>query len=210
MTTPIVVWTWALVGLATGATLVPTSRNLMHEPPRPRTLYAVAPGATATLFGLLAWRPSDWPHLLSDSAFAALAVPLAIIDILERRLPTPLVYTAYATTASTCATAVLLAGEPEIAYRTAIGASGTLTVYLATALAHPGDLGAGDVRLAGAIGMILAWHSWPSLITGTALAAALGGLLALTMLATHHATRQTHIPAGPPMLLGTLAALLLT
>ena len=43
-------------------------------------------------------------------------------------------------------------------------------IYLVIALAAPDSLGAADIRLAGLLGLALAWRGWTTLVAGTLLA----------------------------------------
>lgn len=47
-----------------------------------------------------------------------------------------------------------------------------LAVFLAIGMTTPDAIGAGDVRLAGAVGWVLAWHGWATLALGATLFAA--------------------------------------
>ncbi|WP_460401607.1 hypothetical protein [Actinophytocola sediminis] len=140
--------------------------------------------------------------MISYSALAALAVPLAIIDAREQRLPLPLIHSAYAAVIAPLTASALLDGDMTNALRAASGMTISLLFYLTIALTSPGNLGAGDVRLADITGWTLAWNSWETLDLGAA-------TFALTTLAVLIALlRRTHIPTGPTMLLGTFIALL--
>lgn len=200
---------WALVGAATGAALVPVTRQVMNTDTRTTPCLPLSAALTATLFALVAGRLPAWPDLLGYSAFAALAVPLATIDIAEHRLPTALIHANYVTTMIVFATSAAMAGDLSGVLRAAGGAAASLGLYLAIALAFPGELGAGDVRLAGLIGWILGWHGWTTLFLGAALGSIAGGALAAVTIASR-AGQRSQIPAGPTMLIGAFAALLIT
>jgi leader peptidase (prepilin peptidase)/N-methyltransferase len=200
---------WALVGLVVGASLVPATRRVMNNRPSMRALLPIAAAITGALFALVIWQLPGWPEVLGYSAFAALAVPLAVVDLTEQRLPTPLVRSSYAAVVTAIAISALMNGETSSAIRAAAGMIGLLTVYLAIGLAFPRELGAGDVRLAGVIGAVLSWHSWTTFVAGAALIAVSGCVVGLAVLVVRRAPRQTQIPAGPTMLLGALLALML-
>lgn len=193
---------WTVAGALIGASLTPAARHVAHRLPHRGLLLAVASTLTGTVFGLLAWRMNTLPALLGYSAFAALAVPLALVDAAEHRLPRSLVHSTYGASMLLLATAAVIDGDLARIGRALAGLATCLVTFLLIGVLRPGDLGAGDVRLAGVVGWTLAWHSWPTL--------ALGGVaftvLSLALLA---ATRRSHIPAGPPMLTGAVAALLL-
>ena len=195
---------WALSGGAVGAALAPVTHRVMRSRPPMIAVLTVSAVVTLALWGLLAWRRQAWPELVVDSALAGLAVPLALVDVVERRLPTPLIRSLYAVS---IAAAAGLDWDVGRLIRAAVGMTASLLVYLAIAMAFPGDLGAGDVRLAGAIGWILAWHSWSTLLAGAVLGAAAGGLAGAAFLAFRRSSQNRHMPAGPTMLLGALGAL---
>jgi leader peptidase (prepilin peptidase) / N-methyltransferase len=56
---------------------------------------------------------------------------------------------------------------------------------------------------------VLGWISWQALLSGTFGAFALAGLYGGALLALHRTTRTSHLPLGPFILLGTLAAIAL-
>lgn len=202
VTTPGDVLIWTVTGLVIGAALGPTTVHLARRPPTWHPPLSAVSATTAALFAMLSWRTPVSPELISYSALTALAVPLAIIDASEQRLPLPLIHSAYAAVVIPLTASAILNYDMTNALRAASGMTISLLTYLTIALASPGNLGAGDVRLAGITGWVLAWNSWEILALGTA-------TFALTTLAVLIALRhQTHIPAGPTMLLGTLIALL--
>jgi leader peptidase (prepilin peptidase)/N-methyltransferase len=209
MTAAQIVAVWALIGGVTGAALVPVARRTMLTARPVTSTLAVSIALTAAAWGLLAWRQPAWPELVVYSAFAALAVPLALVDSFERRLPTPLVHALYVALIVASAGVGLMDGDAGRMLRAAFGMAGSLLIYLVIAMAFPGDLGAGDVRLAGAIGWVLAWHSWPTLLTGAVIGAAAGAVLGVAFMMARGALRGVRLPAGPTMVFGALSALVL-
>jgi leader peptidase (prepilin peptidase)/N-methyltransferase len=89
-----------------------------------------------------------------------------------------------------------------------IGLAALLLLYLILALARPGGMGMGDVKLAGVLGMFLGWLGWGSLAVGAFSAFLLGGLFAIVLLAVRRAGRTTRIPFGPWMLAGAWVGIL--
>lgn len=200
---------WTLLGGLAGAALAPVTRRTMVTARPAVTVLAMSVLLTAAAWGVLAWRGPTWSDLVVYSAFAMLAVPLALVDAHEQRLPTPLMRSLYVVSIAMSAAVELLDGDAGRVLRAALGMAGSLLVYLVIAMAHPGDLGAGDVRLAGVIGWVLAWHSWSTLLVGAVLGAAAGGVLTVAAMVTLRMTRGVRVPAGPTMLLGALGALAL-
>ena len=74
--------------------------------------------------------------------------------------------------------------------------------------AHFGDLGLGDVRLAGTAGLLLGVHGWSSVLRGTFAAFMIGGLAAVMLLAAGR-RHTSDLAFGPAILLGTLVAVVM-
>ena len=165
--------------------------------------------AAGLALAVVAARASSAWELAALAWLALLAVPLAFIDVAVRRLPDPLTAAACAGTLALLAVAALTGHQPGHLGRAAIGAAALACFYLALSVIRPGGMGLGDAKLAASVGAALAWTSWQALLTGTfagfALAAVYGGAL----LALHRATRTSHLPLGPFILIGTLAAIAL-
>jgi len=96
----------------------------------------------------------------------------------------------------------LLAGDPAQLLRAAIGAAALFAFYFAAVLVYPGGMGFGDVKLAGVLGLFLAWLGWGELAVGAFAAFLLGGVFGIVLLAVKRAGRKTRIPFGPWMLGG--------
>lgn len=193
--------TWGVLGLAVGAMLGPAAYWLADRPAPGHRPWLGA--ATATTFLLAAARCSSAYELLVYSMFAAIAIQLATVDLLARRLPRALIW-------PTCVAVTAILVADTIARHDTIqllSASVAAVVvgggYLAVALASRGGLGAGDVRLAVLVGGVLGWHSWTAVITGTTIGFIGTGALAVTR------RIPTVIPHGPGMLAGAFVALLL-
>jgi leader peptidase (prepilin peptidase) / N-methyltransferase len=153
--------------------------------------------ATAAVLVLVAWR-AGLPYV-----YAALAgVALAAIDWRTSRLPDVITLPSYPILALT----LVPTGELP---RALLGGLALAALYGVLWLVRPTDLGLGDVKLAGLIGMAgaaLSWQAWTVAALGGQL---LGALYAVLLLVTGRGTRQTQFPFGPFMLLGAFAALCL-
>ncbi len=62
---------------------------------------------------------------------------------------------------------------------------------------------------AASAGVALGWISWQALLSGTLAAFVLAGVYGGAQLALHRATRTSHLPLGPFILIGMLAAIAL-
>jgi leader peptidase (prepilin peptidase)/N-methyltransferase len=128
-----------------------------------------------------------------------LLVPIALIDIEHRIIPNRLTALG-ALLALAIGIALDPSGEPERLVA-AIAAGGAL---LLAALAYPGGMGMGDVKLAGVMGLFLG-----SAVAPAMLAALFAGLLFGALVAASKGTqaaRKTAIPFGPFLAAGSLVA----
>lgn len=140
-------------------------------------------------------------ELVLGLTLTALLVPIALIDLDHRLIPNVLTL-AGAVAAVAIGLATDPAGVPE--QLLAAGAAGGF--LLAAALAKPGGMGMGDVKLAAVLGLFLGWE------VGVALLVALlsGTLIGLVVIARRgmEEGRRTALPFGPFLALGGMVALL--
>ncbi|MBO1753855.1 A24 family peptidase [Allobranchiibius sp. CTAmp26] len=166
----------------------------------------LAPVAALAAAGAV-WHLGDvhrWGLSAAYAVLIAVSLPLAAIDLDVHRLPDRLTLPAIP------AVAVLLAlewdgGRMLRALVCAVLAGG---VFLLLALAVPGGLGLGDVKLAALLGLPLGWWGYPVLIQGLAGGFVIGGIVSLVLVLARRATRHTHVALGPSLLVGALGALL--
>lgn len=185
-----------------------------HAPISARYPLVEALGAVA--FALVAWRfaPLAWEAptgrlaiagalvLVAFVYLAAISIALALIDLDTHTLPNAIVLPAYAVGLLLLGAAALLAEDPWLVLRALIGAAALFLVYFLMAIAYPGGMGFGDVKLAGVLGLFLGFLGWGQLVVGAFAAFLLGGLFSLALLALRRADRRTRIPFGPWMILG--------
>ena len=164
---------------------------------------------TAALFVLLALRLSALGELAALPAylyFAALGVALSVIDLDVRRLPDQLVLPSYPVLALLLAGAAWWGGDWWALLRAVSGGAALFAFYFAVAFLHPAGLGFGDVKLAGLVGGVLTWLSWPTLAVGAFAGLLLGAIVGVALIATGRAGRKTAVPFGPFMIAGALLA----
>ncbi len=136
----------------------------------------------------------------------AISIALALIDLDTHRLPNVIVLPAYGVGAVLLGAASLLAGDLDSLVRGAAGIAIMGGIYLALAVVRPGGMGMGDVKLAGVIGLFLAWLGWDVLAVGILAGFILGGLFGVALLFRRVST-STGIPFGPWMLAGAWIAI---
>jgi leader peptidase (prepilin peptidase) / N-methyltransferase len=165
-------------------------------------LSALAWAAAAAAAGLSAALPA---FLL----LAAVAVPLALVDLKVLRLPDPLVGTAFLGGAALLATAAVTTADTGRLLRGGWAALACGVVYLLLALVPRSQLGFGDVKLGAVLGLYLGWSGWFAVAAAVVLAPLVNLPLALGALLTRPEGRKTSIPYGPAMLGAALVALVL-
>jgi leader peptidase (prepilin peptidase)/N-methyltransferase len=128
-----------------------------------------------------------------------IVIPAALIDLEHRIIPNRLTLLG-AILALVLGTVLDPSGEPE---RLIAGAAAAGFLLLA-ALAYPGGMGMGDVKLAGVMGLFLGRAVAPALLIAL-LAGVLYGALVMTRKGTK-AGRKTAVPFGPFLALGAIVA----
>jgi leader peptidase (prepilin peptidase)/N-methyltransferase len=167
------------------------------EPISPR--YPLVEALTAALcVGVVLAHSSAAPIALGVTLIL-LVVPAALIDLEHRIIPNRIT-AAGAVLALAIGLALDPAGEPERLIAGA-GAGGFL---LLAALAYPGGMGMGDVKLAAVMGLFLGRTVAPAIMLAL-LAGVLGGAVVIARKGSREG-RKTAIPFGPFLALGAIVA----
>jgi leader peptidase (prepilin peptidase)/N-methyltransferase len=134
-------------------------------------------------------------------ALVALLVPIALIDLDHRLIPNRLTLTG-----AIAALAIGLATNPVGVPEQLIAGTAAGGFLLLAALARPGGMGMGDVKLAGMLGLFLGRNVAVALLVALLAGTAVG----LVLIARRGAAegRKTAIPFGPFLALGGVVALL--
>jgi leader peptidase (prepilin peptidase)/N-methyltransferase len=210
----------ATVGMAVGTLMIPVTRRELAAAmarasqetisPRPNVMKwhqvalvvasGVLPGALLARTG---WSVLALPPLLLLLGL----VPLAYCDLTEFLLPKPMVH---ATTASVAVAAVIASGVTHEWHRllvAALGATGLFLLLFAINLVNPAWMAFGDVRLAPAVGLGLAWLGPLALFQGFFLANLLAAVVGLPLILASKASRKTALPFG--LYLGVASAVVI-
>ena len=172
--------------------------------------YPLVELTTAVLFVAVAVRLARLDLLAALPAylfFAAAGISLSVIDVDVRLLPNAIVLPAYPALAALLAIAAVLMHDPAALVRAGVGAAGLFTFYYALAFLHPRGMGPGDIKLAGLVGGVLGFVSYPVLLVGTLAAFFLGSLVGVAVILGRRGTRKTAVPFGPFMITAALLAL---
>ncbi len=162
--------------------------------------YPLVEAATAALCAAAVLTQHGAANVALSIALILVLVPAALIDLEHRIIPNALTG-AGALLALGLGCALDLAGEPT----RLIAGAGAGAFLLAAALARPGGMGMGDVKLAGVMGLFLGAAVAPALL----IALLAGTLLGAVVIARKGARegRKTAVPFGPFLALGGLVAI---
>ena len=161
--------------------------------------YPVVELVTGVVFALVAIARGPSAELLVDLPFAAMLIAVADIDIEHRIVPNrilaPMAIWALA------ASAVV---RPDKLPELLIAGAAAFTLLLVAALAYPGGMGMGDVKLAGVMGLCLGLPVAPALL----IAFFTGSIVGVAIVVRHGpGARKRALPFGPFLALGGLVAL---
>jgi leader peptidase (prepilin peptidase) / N-methyltransferase len=186
-------------------------------PISPRYLFVEL--GTGVFFALVAWH--FWPHLASAPStaaavagvlrlvaylyLAAISVVLALIDLDVHRLPNAIVLPSYLVGVAVLGASAALTGDWHALATAAIGCAAAFALFFVLAMAVPGGMGFGDVKLAGVLGLFLGFLGWGPLVIGVFGGFVLGGIFAVALIIARRAGRRSGIPFGPWMLAGAWA-----
>jgi leader peptidase (prepilin peptidase) / N-methyltransferase len=165
---------------------------------------------TAVVLALLCARFADSAAVLAFGFLGVLSVALSAVDIAVSRLPDKLTLPAYPVLILLLGIATVTGHAGGALLRALLGGVALTCAYFLLAVLRPGQLGAGDVKLAGLTGLALGWLGWPVLIAGAALAFVLSGLVSLGLLAARRISLRDSICLGPFMLGAALVAILVS
>jgi len=163
--------------------------------------------ATAVIFALLYWHYRLSPELGVMAFYACLFITVFVIDLEHSLILNKVVY-------PTMVVALLLSLYPwpwfsesigmRVAYAALGGAIG-FVVFLLIALVSRGGMGWGDVKLAALVGLAI---GFPMVLVAIIMAAILGGVVAVVLLATRRRGRREMIPFGPFLAVAAMVTLL--
>ena len=194
-------------GACIGAMMVPIARRTLRQTTVPAVGAAVSIVLTAAIFAALMARFGPTVGIGPGLALAVVGPPLAMVDVLERRLPTALVAVGFALGFIAIVVVALSTSRPEVVGAAALGVLAVGGAYFAIALGSAGGLGSGDVRLAGLIGLVLSSSGWSSILMATVATWVLAAVVALGA-RLRSADRPPEIPLGPFLVIGAVVGLL--
>jgi leader peptidase (prepilin peptidase)/N-methyltransferase len=166
---------------------------------------------TAGVFAALAIRFGPSPVLPAFCYLGAVGVALAVIDKQHRRLPDVLTLPSYPVALLLLGAAALTTPGGGRHFLVAlIGLAAAWVLFVLQILIYPAGVGWGDVKLSGVLGLYLGWLGIGALVEGLFLSYLLAAVVGVGLLATRRAARGSLLAFGPFLLVGTLAAILLS
>jgi len=163
----------------------------------------------AALESVTCWRFWGEADLVPYCYIGALAVVLSAYDIAAYRLPNRIVLPSYPIVFALLAFAAGMDDEWSALLRAGIAMVFCLAGYLVLALALPGQLGMGDVKLAGIVGAACGFLSWQHLFAGVLFGFVLAAVATAPLVALGRIERRTRVPFAPYMLAGALFAIMM-
>ena len=210
-TAPTFIVAAALLGALLGWPLGPIAGRTLRPP---RSLggsarWIMVP-ATGVLFALTVWLVGITPVLPAFLVFAAAAVVLGAVDLIERRLPDAVVLPALVVTVLLLAVAAAVTTDWGMLLGALFGAAALFALYFLLALLSPSGIGMGDVKLAALVGLVLGSAGWGVWLVGALAGFVVGGVVSLVALLARRVTLSDALPFGPSMLAGVYLSLLLS
>ena len=149
---------------------------------------------------------TDYFAWLGPIYLLAVAWPLSVVDIRERRLPNKFTLPAFPITLF--GQLIAVCGGADATRLLLALLAGVLAFSACLALNRYAGLGMGDVKLIAAITFALGWFSPLLPAIAVAIALALAGVVALAMIMRRKANMGSSIALGPYLLAGFLVTLI--
>jgi leader peptidase (prepilin peptidase)/N-methyltransferase len=147
-------------------------------------------------------------ELFAYGLMCAMCVEQSLIDITTHRLTRSVTMRAAFIGGPLLSIAAIANNQPGKIGVMALSFTATLLTFMALSLASKRGIGAGDVRLAAVLAMFLGYLGAQYVFQGLALGFIIGGAVALLLLITRKATRNTRIAFGPYICIGAMAVVL--
>ena len=170
-------------------------------------VFAVGVVSAAIAIQLLNQFSFSW-ELFAYGLMCAMCVEQTLIDITTHRLTRSVTMRAALIGGPLLSIAAIANNQPGKIGVMVMSFTATLLTFMALSLASKRGIGAGDVRLAAALAMFLGYLGAKYVTQGLALGFMLGGVVALLLLISRKATRNTRIAFGPYLCIGAMSVVL--
>lgn len=201
-------WLYGLAGLGVGIVLsrlygwLVEGRQVSNTDSSVRDARRLAPwlaGLTGVGFAGLWLRCGPTAQTLVTSAYFSVFLLILVIDVAHRWIPNLLLWplTVFALGVS------VLTGDPPL-LRALLGGVVGFGWFFLMAIAYRGAMGAGDVKLAGLIGLAT---GFPNVLAALTVGIVIGGAAAAVLLISGRKSRKSYIPYAPFLVTGALIVL---
>ncbi len=163
---------------------------------------------TAAVITLLIAKFGAQPALGAFIYLGVVGVALTQIDVAVQRLPDRLTLPAYPALALLLAVAAAISDDWPAFLRAILGGLALSAGYLLLGVVSGGQVGGGDIKLAGLAGLVLGWLGWHTLVVGASAGFVLAALASVVLLAARRISRRSRISFGPFLLAGAYLAML--
>ena len=170
-------------------------------------VFAVGILAAAIAAQLLNQFNFSW-ELFAYGLMCAMGIEQSLIDITTHRLTRSVTMRAAFIGGLLLSIAAIANNQPGKIVVMVLSFIGTLLTFLALSFASRRGIGAGDVRLAAVVAMFLGYLGATYVFQGLAFGFMIGGVVALLLLITRKATRNTRIAFGPYICIGAMVVVL--
>lgn len=183
---------------------------LVAAPPRSALARLAAVASLAAFADVaLALRLGWTPALPAYLFLGAVCAGVSVVDATTRRIPNRIVLPAYPVGGLLLTVAAASDDAWSALVRAALAMAVLGGFYLLLAVVLPGQMGFGDVKLAGLLGLFLGFLGWPAVATGALLASVLAVIGLAGRCALGGGSGRVTIAFGPCLCLGALVAVLL-
>ena len=147
-------------------------------------------------------------ELFAYGLMCAMCIEQSLIDITTHRLTRSVTMRAAFVGGPLLSIAAIANNQPGKIGVMALSFTATLLTFMTLSLASRRGIGAGDVRLAAVVAMFLGYLGATYVFQGLALGFIIGGVVALLLLISRKANRNTRIAFGPYICIGAMAVVL--
>ncbi|MEV4623024.1 A24 family peptidase [Asanoa sp. NPDC049573] len=149
------------------------------------------------------------PVVAAYAWWAALAIPLVLVDLAVHRLPDRLTLPAAAGVTVLLGVAAAFDGAADRWWRSlAAGAAVGLFFATTTVLLGRRGFGLGDAKLALSCAALLGWFGWGAVLLGLMAGLLLSALVSIALLVAGKVRWTSHLPFGPFLVAGTVIGLI--
>ena len=147
-------------------------------------------------------------ELFAYGLMCAMCIEQSLIDITTHRLTRSVTMRAAFIGGPLLSIAAIANNQPGKIGVMALSFIASLLTFMTLSIASKRGIGAGDVRLAAVLAMFLGYLGAQYVFQGLTLGFILGGVVALLLLITRKASRNTRIAFGPYICIGAVAVVL--